>query len=218
MAHLQIADSHISCSCQCERELSVFELSDIVRNLIFFPTDYIAFVNRAQYEVVLDTYHEISTNTIDLIPVFEPFLDPPPEGYLFTPGEVPFDIPFASANNALMTALHDLGQALRFPRRTMEYCRMSVEAIRFHFDLPEEKKWRTRWLGGEKAMCAALRVDRSLLRWLEREAAPGRHGEPLYNDWQTRSAALQLSWEMVFRFRKFLDGENTSDWPLVQQI
>jgi hypothetical protein len=83
----------------------------------------------------------------------------------------------AAAVPEFPTALHDLTAAVRYPRRTFEYCRMAVEVVRRHFDPPAEKDWKTRWRKGDEAMCSALHLKRSSLHALEAVAARSRHGE-----------------------------------------
>jgi hypothetical protein len=61
------------------------------------------------------------------------------------------------------TALHDLAQAIEYPRRTFEYCRMAIEVIRRHFDPANVKDHRRRQSVGEEAMCKALKVTRESL-------------------------------------------------------
>src|SRR5271165_5477022 len=68
---------------------------------------------------------------------------------------------------------------------------MAVEVVRRHFDPPAEKAWKVRWREGEKAMCSALRVERTSLQALEAVAARSRHGELVFSiDWEMRKRAL----------------------------
>jgi len=114
------------------------------------------------------------------------------------------------------TALHDLTAASRYPRRTFEYCRMAVEAVRRYFDPPTIKGHAQRQRAGEVAMCDALRVTRKSLQSMDAVAARSRHGELLYTlSWEMRKRALEFAWEVVARFRDHLQGTSHDHWKLL---
>jgi hypothetical protein len=77
----------------------------------------------------------------------------------------------------LPTALHDLTQAMRYPRRTFDYCRMAAEVVRRYFDPPKVKPDQKRRRLGELAMCDALKIARDSLTALNAIAARSRHDE-----------------------------------------
>lgn len=213
---LKIVDGFISCICKVDEPISPFQLSDIVRNLAFFPTDYIAFLHRSYYDIILDTCRNEATGEVISFSVHEPFFEPTLDGFLFKPGEVNQDIPWFTTNECLITALHDLSQSLRYPRRTNEYCRMAVETIRRHFDPQDEKSWKVRWTKGEILMCTQLRLSRASLRKLESIAAPNRHGEQPYDlSWEQRRETLQFAWEIAYRFRLYLEGNDPAEWTSI---
>lgn len=214
---LQVTRSHLVAVCAIEKPTpSISEISDIVRNAAAFPVDYLAFLNRGAYEVVLDLCLNNETSEAWAIPVTEPFFAGSADGLSFDPKmdtshvEVPWA---AGAVPEFPTALHDLTEAIRYPRRTFEYCRMAVEVVRRHFDPQSAKRDASRHVRGEQALCAALRVTRGSLRSLERVAARSRHGELVFSmNWEMRQRALELAWEIVARFGAFLQGAPTEGW------
>jgi hypothetical protein len=129
---LEVIRSHIAAACALEKQSSsVFEIADIVRSALAFPVDYIAFRNRGAYEIVLDLCINNKSGEAQAIPIFEPTVEAEDAGLCFaaqTDGSN-LTIPWAAAAVfELPTALHDLTAAVRYPRRTFEYCRMAAEA------------------------------------------------------------------------------------------
>lgn len=220
LLRLHVVNSHISVICLSDaHDSNVFQISDMVKNGLASMIDFISFMNRGYYDIVLDTCLDDATCVSHPIPIFEPIFDPPREGSLFTPASARFDagVPLNTLNNdAFATALHDLSQAARYTPRTMEYCRMALEAVRSHFDPPDPKlDWRTRYNKGEEAMCSALKVSRQRLRQSEAHAAPSRHGERPYGmDWNDRKPALEFAWETVRRFQLYLEDTPPDDWSV----
>ena len=122
----------------------------------------------------------------------------------------------AAAVPELPTALHDLTAAVRYPRRTFEYCRMAAEVVRRHFDPPRVKGHSERWREGELAMCAALLLTRESLQALDAVAARSRHGELVFSiNWEMRKRALEFAWELVARFAAHLQGTSRDHWKLL---
>jgi hypothetical protein len=221
---LKVIQSHIVARCALEKDDStLFGIADVVRTALSFPIDYIAFQNRGAYEIVLDLCINDQTGEASTIPVFEPIFDPAfhtvDAGYCF---DVQGDkwnltVPWAAAAvPEFPTALHDLTAAVRYPRRTFEYCRMAAEVVRRHFDPPVEKGHRVRWQEGEKAMCSALRLERRSLQALDAVAARSRHGELVFSiHWEMRKRALEFAWELVARFGVYLQDAAYDHWTLL---
>lgn len=219
-ARLQITDSLVGAIGQFENgNASIFEIADCIRSGLAFPVDYIAFRNRAAYEIVLDLCINGSTGMAESIPVFDPIFETKAEGVSFeaTVGPWEGEIPWAQADVVeLPTALHDLTSAIQYPRRTFEYCRMAVEALRRYFDPPEVRKQDDRHRQGLAAMCSALKVTKEALNSLDAVAARSRHGELVMSmDWEKRRRALELGWELVARFIQHLKGEGDPNWKLL---
>jgi hypothetical protein len=145
---LEVTMSLVVAKCLVEKaDASVFEIADIVRTASAFPVDYIAFQNRAAYITVLDLCINDQTGAVFPIPVYEPIFEPQENGLCFDPKDDKLSIPmpWKEANIAeFPTALHDLAQAIEYPRRTFEYCRMAIEVIRRHFDPADVKDHRSR--------------------------------------------------------------------------
>jgi hypothetical protein len=114
------------------------------------------------------------------------------------------------------TALRDLAQAIEYPRRTFEYCRMAIEVIRRYFDPAKVKGHRERQMTGEEAMCEALKVTRESLTSLDAVAARSRHGDLIVAiNWEQRKCAMELTWELVARFEAHLQGKSKDQWKLL---
>lgn len=214
----QISMSHVACTLWTEDPLiSIFQVNNVVRGAILPMVDYVGFAVRAHYELILDTCTS-DEGVLQPVPVFEPIFEPPREGYLFKPGEQQrldnILIPVAQLVPEAATAYHDLSQSLRWSARTMEYCRMALEAIRGYFD-PEDSKlsWRKRHVAGENAMCETLKLSRKQLKKIESYAALGRHGSnETYVDWSLRKETAEFAWEALHRFTLYLAGADRSDW------
>jgi hypothetical protein len=209
---LFISDSEIRAECSIENpDASIFEIADIVRSAAWCPVDHLAFLNRGAYDIVLDTCVDERTGKSIDIPIFEPLFDKLPEGMCFDPGAIGKNPTFphrAGSVPPAATAFHDITSAIRYPRRTFEYCRMAFEVIRSYFD-PEVGNY----VGGELALCAALRMDRNNFRQLEAVAARSRHGDLVYAmNAKRRMQALELTWETVARFIAYLEGESSEGW------
>jgi hypothetical protein len=133
---LKVIQSHIVARCALEKGGStIFEIADVVRTALSFPIDYIAFQNRGAYETVLDLCINDQNGEASTIPVFEPIFDPTfhtvDAGYCFDVQGDKRNLTIPSAAAAVPefpTALHDLTAAVRYPRRTFEYCRMAVRS------------------------------------------------------------------------------------------
>jgi hypothetical protein len=217
---LEVTRSHIAAVVATEKESpSVFEIADVVRSALWFPVDYIAFQNRAAYEIVLDLCLNNQTGEAQPIPVFEPIFEAEEAGLSFDARSDKSNIliPFAAAAVfELPTALHDVTAAVRYPRRTFEYCRMAAETIRRHFDPPAIRGHADRWREGETAMCAALHLTRKSLQALDAVAARSRHGELVFSiSWEMRKRALEFAWELVARFGDHLQGGSHDHWKLL---
>lgn len=216
---LEVVQSHVVALCAIERnDVTVFEIADVVRSALAFPVDYIAFQNRGAYEIVLDVCVNNRSGEVLTIPIFEPTFTVADAGLCFdAPGDYSnIIIPTAAAVPELATALHDLTAAVRYPRRTFEYCRMAVEVVRSRFDPPNIRGHNERQREGEKAMCAALRVTRKSLQLLDAVAARSRHGDLVVSiNWEIRKRALELAWEVAARFIKHLEGASNETWKLL---
>jgi hypothetical protein len=217
---LEVIRSHIVAVCALEKDNpSVYEIVDVVRGALWFPIDYIAFVNRGAYEIVLDLCLNNQTGDVQAIPIFEPTFEVEDPGLCFDAqaDKTKIPIPWAAGDvYELPTALHDLTAASRYPRRTFEYCRMAAEAVRRYFDPPTIKGHRERRREGEVAMCAALHLTRKSLQALDAVAANSRHGELVYSiHWEMRKRALEFAWELVARFVGHLQGASRDNWKLL---
>jgi hypothetical protein len=214
---LEVIQSHVVALCAIERnDTTVFEIADAVRTALAFPVDYIAFKNRGAYEIVLDICVNNRSGEVLAIPIFEPTFAALDAGHCFDPmgDNSNILIPYKAATvPELPTALHDLTAAVRYPRRTFEYCRMAVEVVRSPFDPGNISGHNERQREGEKAMCAALRVTRKSLQLLDAVAARSRHGELVASiSWEMRKRALEFAWEIVARFIKHLEGAPNDAW------
>jgi hypothetical protein len=191
---LEVTQSHVVALCATERhDVSVFEMADVVRSALAFPVDYIAFQNKGAYESVLDVCIDNRSGEVRTIPIFEPIFNVADAGLCFNPiGENSnILLPMAVAVPELATALHDLTAAVRYPRRTFEYCRMAVEVVRSRFDPQNVRGHTERQREGENVMCAALRVTRKSLQLLDAVAARSRHGALVVSiNWEMRKRAL----------------------------
>jgi len=219
-ASVEVIRSHIVARCVLEKGTpSVFQIADIVRSVLWFPIDYIAFRNRGAYDIVLDLCINNQTGEGLAIPIYEPTFEAKDAGLCFdaTADTSKLILPWdAAAVPELPTALHDLTQAVRYPRRTFEYCRMAAEAIRRHFDPPTSRGHRERWREGEEAMCNALKLTRTSLQALDAIAARSRHGELVVAiHWDMRKRALEFAWELVARFADHLQGISHNPWKLL---
>ena len=213
---LQVMRSHIVAVVVTEESPSVFQIADVVRNALWFPVDYIAFQNRGAYDIVLDLCLNNQTGEAQPIPVFEPTFEAEDAGLCFDAraDKSNISMPWAAAAvPELPTALHDLTAAVRYPRRTFEYCRMAAEAVRRHFDPSTVKDHAKRQREGELAMCAALHLTRKSLNALDAVAARSRHGELVVSmNWEIRKRALEFAWELVARFADHLQGKPHDHW------
>lgn len=217
---LQVTQSHISAICAFESgNPSIFEIADFVRTAIAFSVDYIAFHNRGAYEVVLDLCINDRTGETQTIPIFEPTFETADPGLVFSAQQDRWEggMPLAQAKVfQFPTALHDLTAAVRYPRRTFEYCRMAAEVVRSYFDPPNVRGHTERWIKGEEAMCSALRLTRKSLTSLDSVAARSRHGELITSmNWEMRKRALEFTWEVVARFEAHLRGEANDHWKVL---
>ncbi len=217
---LEVIQSHITAKCALEkRNSTIFEIADVVRTALAFPIDYIAFQNRGAYEIVLDLCINDQDGEASTIPIFEPTFQPADAGHCFDvqADKSKLTIPWeAAAVPELPTALHDLTAAVRYPRRTFEYCRMAAEVVRRHFDPPTMQRHKDRWREGEIAMCNALRLNRTSLQALDAIAARSRHGELVFSiNWEMRKRALEFAWELVARFEAHLQGASHDHWKLL---
>ena len=190
-----------------------------MRSALWFPVDYIAFQNRGAYEIVLDLCLNNQTGEVWPIPIDEPTFEAEDPGLCFDAQADTSRIPIPWATAAVYefpTALHDLTSAVRYPRRTFEYCRMAAETVRRHFDPPTTRGHAERWREGEVAMCAALHLTRKSLQALDAVAARSRHGELVISiSWEMRKRALEFAWELVARFRDHLQGSSHDQWKLL---
>jgi hypothetical protein len=212
--------SLIAAKCIVEKtDASVFEIAEIVRTAAAFPVDYIAFQNRAAYITVLDLCTNDQTGATFPIPVYEPIFESQEVGLCFDTksDKSNIAIPWEAAKIVeFSTALRDLTQAIEYPRRTFEYCRMAIEVIRRHFDPADVKDHRRRQLAGEKAMCKTLKITRESLISLDSVAARSRHGDLIVAmNWEQRKRAMELAWELVARFEAHLHGKSKDQWKLL---
>jgi hypothetical protein len=217
---LEVIRSHIAVVCALEKASpSIFEIADTVRSALAFPVDYVAFQNRGAYEIVLDLCVNNQSSEAFAIPIFEPTFETEDASLCFNAhaDKANLTIPWtAAAVPELPTALHDLTAAVRYPRRTFEYCRMAAEVVRRHFDPPAIRGRRERQSEGEVAMCAALRLTRKSLQALDAVAARSRHGELVFSiHWEMRKRALEFAWELVARFVDHLQGTSQDHWKLL---
>jgi hypothetical protein len=209
--------SHIAVVCAVEKNTaSIFEIADIVRSALAFPVDYIAFQVRGAYEIVLDLCINNQSGEVFTIPIFEPTFEVKDTGLCFDAhgDKSNLAIPWAAAKvPELPTALHDLTAAVRYPRRTFEYCRMAAEVVRRHFDPRAVRDHRKRLREGELAMCAALNLTRRSLQAVDAVAARSRHGELVFSiNWEMRKRALEFAWELVARFVEHLQSTSHDQW------
>ena len=208
---VEINRSHIAATCAVESgSASVWQIADAVRSAVAFPVDYIAFQNRAAYEIVLDLCISNQTGEAQVIPVHEPIFDAEAAGHSFAvrADKSSLMIPYEAATvSEFATALHDVTSAVRYPRRTFEYCRMAVEAMRRRFDPSTIRNGKERWTAGEKAMSNALAVTRASLTALDAVAARGRHGELIFSlNWELRKRALEFYLGVGFTLRRLSSG------------
>jgi hypothetical protein len=204
--------------CRTEKpDVSLHQVAEIARTLALPWADYIGFLNRGAYEVIIDAVTDADTGFSNAVPVNEPIFEPPRADALFqVTHEIHLDVRLLD-NPSFTNALHDLTQAARFSPRTLEYCRMALEAIRRNFDPDRSMPRRQRLIDGEVRMCEALRLSRERLRYLESAAAPGRHGEPLHGmGWPIRKAAMEFAWEALRRFQLHLEGVEGSSWTIFE--
>jgi hypothetical protein len=214
---LEVIRSHVVALCEIEQTAAtVFEIAEVVRTALAFPIDYIAFQNRGAYEIVLDVCVDNRSGEFLTIPIFEPTFAVADAGLCFDAlsNKANVTIPWTAGSvPELPTALHDLTAAVRYPRRTFEYCRMAVEVVRSRFDPPSIGGHSERQREGEKAMCAALGVTRKSLQLLDAVAARSRHGDLVVSiNWEIRKRALEFAWEIVARFIKHLEGVSNETW------
>jgi hypothetical protein len=104
------------------------------------------------WDTVLDLCLNNQTGDVLAIPVNEPTFEAEDAGLCFNAQADKSKIPIpweAAAVPEFPTALHDLTDAVRYPRRTFEYCRMGVEAVRRYFDPPTIKGDAERQREGE---------------------------------------------------------------------
>jgi hypothetical protein len=218
---IQVTRSHILAVCWSERgDVSVPEITEAVRSALAFPVDYIAYQNRGAYEIILDVCMNTQGGQALPIPVNEPTFEGDNEGLCFDAksDKSKLPIPFEEAGRVpeLPTALHDLTSAVRYPRRTFEYCRMAVEVVRRYFDPATVQGHTERWREGERALCQALRIERKSLQALDAVAARSRHGELVYSiSWAMRKQALEFAWELVARFISHLQGKPSDSWKML---
>jgi hypothetical protein len=218
---VEVIQSHIAARCALENtNPSVFQIADVVRSALAFPVDYIAYQNRGAYEIVLDLCIDNQTGQVLTIPINEPTFEAKDAGLCFDAqvNTTNLVMPWAAgAVPELPTALHDLTQAVRYPRRTFEYCRMAAETVRRHFDPPAIRRHTERWSEGEKVMCGTLKLTRKSLQDLDAVAARSRHGELVFSiGWEMRKRALEFAWELVARFIDHLQGGTSHHhWKLL---
>jgi hypothetical protein len=157
------------------------------------------------------------TGQVSAIPIFEPIFEVADAGLCFDAqaDKSILTIPLAAAIKVaeLPTVLHDLTSAVRYPRRTFEYCRMAAEMVRAHFDPSTTVENERRWIRGELAMCKALRIKRKSLMELEALAARSHRGKLVDSiNGPLRKRALEFAWELVFRFINYLEGKPNDHW------
>ena len=217
---LEVSRSLVAAKCKVEKDsASVFEIAEIVRSAATFPVDYIAFQNRATYKTILDLCTNDQSGAVYAVPVYEPIFEPQDSGLVFDTRTDKSKIAMPWKEVSIVefpTALHDISQAIEYPRRTFEYCRMAIEAIRRHFDPAQNIDWKQRYSAGEQAMCEALKVTQASLNSLEMLAARSRHGDLVVAmNWEKRKLAMELTWELVARFEAHLKEGPKDNWKFL---
>jgi len=71
---LQAQQSHLSAIVVTEKNVSLVETVEIVRQAASFPVNYIAFMNPGACEVVLDVCVNSASGESWILPIFEPLL------------------------------------------------------------------------------------------------------------------------------------------------
>lgn len=55
-------------------------MADELKGHLWLPVDYISFMNRGYYDIVLDTCTDLQTGAVDLFPINEPFFQSKQDG------------------------------------------------------------------------------------------------------------------------------------------
>jgi hypothetical protein len=96
-------------------------------------------------------------------------------------------------------ATHELRNSIRYPDHTAMHARAALEATRNAFPgSSENQQWA--------AMRVALAVSEATLRSFSEAATAQRHGRNIPQSWPQRQMAMQIAWEVVWRFAQYMQN------------
>lgn len=141
-------------------------------------------------------------------------------------GQGPF-IPFhLSQDNSLVAALADLRRSLIYPAHTGFHCYRAMEHLRTGVDPGSASNSKSRRKQGWSQFRGALRVDESLLNYIERASDSPRHGSLPWISGEKRVRLMEESWRITDRYIAYLRVQKTAlpedqypplvrgdDWP-----
>jgi hypothetical protein len=104
------------------------------------------------------------------------------------------------ADPAMSRALLELRNAIRNPDFTALHCRLAIEAIRNGFAESETAGWA---LLREK-----LRIEKDTINSFKSAADHQRHGRNVPQSWNDRQSAMQIAWEIVHRYERYMLAGN----------
>jgi len=124
-------------------------------------------------------------------------------------GDLPFDMDQILNDGHLTRATFELRNAIRYPDFTAHHCKLAIEAIRNAFGEVESRAW--------EEMRACLSLSKETLQHHDDVAGKMRHGHLIPQTWLERQHAMQIAWEVCYRYVLFKRGRLVSSekaWPL----
>jgi hypothetical protein len=97
-------------------------------------------------------------------------------------------------------ATFELRSSIRYPDFTALHCRLAIEAIRNAFDADAEPN-------GWQLLRTNLRVGRATIESFKDIATQQRHGKNAPQTWAQRQRCMQIAWEIVHRYTKYITAE-----------
>ncbi|MGB0085932.1 MAG: hypothetical protein WBP94_11235 [Rhodomicrobiaceae bacterium] len=112
-------------------------------------------------------------------------------------------IPQFLTNPHIARATFELRNSIRYPDFTALHCRLAIEAIRNAFNSSDEN-------AGWNDLRTNLNLDRNTIQSFKDIATAQRHGRNEPQSWEQRRRCMQIAWEIVYRYTRFLQADGKS--------
>jgi hypothetical protein len=212
---LTIQRSKIHILLDAEAEITIPDLRNYVFSILGSIVNFVGF--RKTYGLSYD---------IDSITILAPFSSHvlSVEGFVFAESndllpnrissqsalsDLSLDITQILNDNHLSRATFELRNAIKYPDFTAHHCKLAIEAIRNAFGDAESQAW--------EEMRSCLLLSKEILQLYNGVAGKMRHGHLIPQTWQERQRAMQIAWEVCYRYVLFRQqGVDTSkrQWPV----